>query len=281
MRLHDRVVVRFCGVDVVVVGIDPGVAKPLGLPVLQQAEAGADLHLRVLTLDRADHVGDPFDVLVRRTTTAGHHADPGRTAAQPGSRLVERLVGLEPGVLQDVGRRPQRLRAVVAVLRAQPRLEVDQVVDLDRVAEVLAPQPFRPRRRRPTARRRGHGAQRARRPRWPASPRGCWWRAVRTTWTWRLLARWASCPSMPSRSGCAGGGVHGRETQGFNGSRCTTPAGQSGRETASTAMSSRGRPSWKSSTSFTSPWTSFSATGPSEERGQWRRTASSRRSLPK
>ena len=38
---------------------------------------------------------------------------------------------------------PSAWRAVVAVLRAEPGLEVDQVVDLDRGAEVLAAQPAR------------------------------------------------------------------------------------------------------------------------------------------
>jgi hypothetical protein len=50
------------------------------------------------------------------------------------------FVGGEPGVLEDVGLGAARLAAVVAVLRAQAGLQVDQVVDLDRVAEVLAAQ---------------------------------------------------------------------------------------------------------------------------------------------
>ena len=50
---------------------------------------------------------------------------------------------LQPLVLEDVGGRAERLRAVVAVLGAQAGLEVDEVVDLDRVAEVLAAQACR------------------------------------------------------------------------------------------------------------------------------------------
>ena len=141
--LHDLVVVGLGGVDVVVVGVDAGVAQALGLAVLEQAQAGADLDVRVLGLDRADHVGDAIDVLVGRSAARGDHAHAGGAALEPGGGLLEGLVGVEPLVLQDVGGRAQRLGAVVAVLRAQPGLQVDQVVDLDGVAEVLATQASR------------------------------------------------------------------------------------------------------------------------------------------
>ena len=137
----DVVVVGLGGVDVVVVGVDARRAQPLGLAVLEQAEARAHLDVGVLGLQRPDHAGDPLDVAVGRAAPAGHHADPGRAAREPGAGLLDRLVGLQPGVLEDVGLRAERLRAVVAVLGAQAGLEVDQVVDLDRVAEVLAAQP--------------------------------------------------------------------------------------------------------------------------------------------
>ena len=101
--------VRLGGVDVVVVGVDPGRAKPLGLPVLEQAETGADLDVGVLVLDRPDHVGDAVDVAVGRAAAAGDHAHPGGAAAQPRLGLGERLVLPEPGVAQDLARRAQGL----------------------------------------------------------------------------------------------------------------------------------------------------------------------------
>ena len=117
-------------------------------------------------------LGDPLDVAVGRAAAAGDHADPGGAAAEPGGRLLERLVGLQPRVLEDVGGRAERLRAVVAVLGAEAGLEVDQVVDLDRVAEVLAAQAAGGRDHGRAARRRGRAGPRGRRPRSRASRRG-------------------------------------------------------------------------------------------------------------
>ena len=54
MRLHDGVVKRLRRIDVVVVGIDASVPKALGLTVLEEAETGADLNVRMLILEPRD-----------------------------------------------------------------------------------------------------------------------------------------------------------------------------------------------------------------------------------
>ena len=76
-----------------------------------------------------------------RATTAGHHADTTGTTCNPGARLLKRVVLRQPPILEDVRLRPKPLRAVMTILRAKPGLQIDQVVDLDRVAEMSASQP--------------------------------------------------------------------------------------------------------------------------------------------
>ncbi len=59
--------------------------------------------------------------------------------ATPGLGGGDDLVGLQPGVLEHVRAGADPLRAVEAVLGAEPALDVDQVVQLDPAAEELAP----------------------------------------------------------------------------------------------------------------------------------------------
>ncbi len=129
------------GVQVVVVRVGAGRLQALGLVVGEQAEAGTDLDGLVGVLDRGDGVGDPVDVTVRRATPAGHQADALRAAREPGGGGLGGLGRLEPGVLEDLGLGAEPLRAVRAVLRAEPALEVHQVVELDPAAEPLPAYP--------------------------------------------------------------------------------------------------------------------------------------------
>ncbi len=126
------------GVEVVVVGVGAGRLEPLRLVVGEQAEADADLDLGVGLLDGGHGVGDPVDVAVRRAAAAGHQADPFGAAGHAGAGRVGGLVRLEPGVLEDLGLGPEPLRTVRAVLRAEPALQVHQVVELDPAAEPAA-----------------------------------------------------------------------------------------------------------------------------------------------
>jgi hypothetical protein len=128
-------------VEVVVVGVRAGLAQSLGLAVGEQTETGAHLDALVAVLDRLDGVRDPVDVPVGRTPAAGHQAHPLGTAGQAGGRGLRGLVGLEPGVLEDVGLGAEPLRAVGAVLRAQARLQVDEVVEFHPPAEPVPAHP--------------------------------------------------------------------------------------------------------------------------------------------
>src|SRR6185437_6116941 len=113
--------------------------EALRLAVGQQPKAGADLDVRVALLERRDRAGNPVDVLVRRTAAAGYQADPARAARHAGLGGGDDLIGLQPGVLEHVRAGPDALRAVEAVLGAQPALDVDEVVQLDPAAEEVAP----------------------------------------------------------------------------------------------------------------------------------------------
>lgn len=115
----------------------PAVPQPLRLAVRQQTEAGAHLDALVLLLDRLDGPADPLDVPVRRTAPARHQADPLGPARDTRRGGLGRLVRLQPRVLEDLGLGAEPLRTVRAVLRAQPRLQVDEVVELHPPPEPL------------------------------------------------------------------------------------------------------------------------------------------------
>ncbi len=137
----DAAVGALGGVQVVVVRVGAGRLEPLRLVVGEQAQAGADLDGLVGVLDRGDGVRDPVDVAVRRATAAGDQADALRAAREPGGGGLGGLLGLQPGVLEDLRLRAEALRTVRAVLRAEAALEVHQVVELDPAAEPLPAHP--------------------------------------------------------------------------------------------------------------------------------------------
>ncbi len=138
VRGRDVPVRRLGRVEVVVVGVGARLAQPLRLAVGQQAQAGADLDGLVLLLDGLDGVRDPVHVPVGRTASAGHQAHPLGAPGHAGGGGLGGLVGLEPGVLEDLGLGAEPLRAVGAVLGAQARLEVDEVVEFHPSAEPVA-----------------------------------------------------------------------------------------------------------------------------------------------
>ena len=92
-----------------VVGIDTGVLEALCLTILEQTQAGADLNLGVFPLDLADHVGEAVDVLVGRATTTGDHAHAAGSTFEACSGLLQGLIGLQPGVFEDLGIRTECL----------------------------------------------------------------------------------------------------------------------------------------------------------------------------
>src|SRR3546814_223171 len=96
LRLNDVVVVALTGVDVVVVGVHPGRPESLGLAVLEQAQAGADLDAGMLLLDRLGHLDDLVDITVGGASPRGDHAHSGCAAAQAGTCLPKGLVLREP-----------------------------------------------------------------------------------------------------------------------------------------------------------------------------------------
>lgn len=84
----------------------------------------------------------------RQTTTfVGDHSGPW-VRAIPSPSCFDRAASVadglgfgDPGVLQNVRGRPEALRAVTAILRAQTGFHVDQVVEFDAVAEILPAHP--------------------------------------------------------------------------------------------------------------------------------------------
>nr|MCF0097820.1 hypothetical protein [Streptomyces sp. MH191] len=117
------------GVEVVVVRVGAGRAQPLRLALGEQPEAGAHLDVLVPFLDGRDGAGHALHVTVGRASPGRHQADPLGAARQPRRRGLRGLLRLQPAVLEDAGVGAQSLRAVGAVLRAQARLEVDEVVE--------------------------------------------------------------------------------------------------------------------------------------------------------
>ena len=139
----DFFVVRFGGVEVVVVRVNTVFLESFGLVVLEESQARAHFQLRVRVLDRLGDFTHPVDVTVRRPAPGGHEAHATRATFHPEGRLAGGVLGAQPGVLEDLRVRSQTLRAVPAVLGAQAGLEVDQVVHLHGHAKVLPAHPCR------------------------------------------------------------------------------------------------------------------------------------------
>ncbi len=123
-----------------VVGIDTGVCEAFCLAVSEETETSAHLKAGMRVTDRHHRFGDVFDVRVTRTSTARHQAHPRSTGVHRPGRSVGHDIGTDGAVGEDPRFGAASLRAVVAVLRAQPRLEVDQEVHLDDVVERRASQ---------------------------------------------------------------------------------------------------------------------------------------------
>lgn len=136
----DVLVVRFGGVEVVVIGVHAGRAQALGLAILEFAQAGTDLHVRVSFLEVLDHRGDALDVLVGKAAAGGHHAHARGAAVDTNGGLLEGFFGVDRRVFEDVGLGTEALRSIGAILRAHAGFEVDQVIYLHSVAKVVAPQ---------------------------------------------------------------------------------------------------------------------------------------------
>ena len=128
------------GVEIVIVGIDACFFESLRLSVLEESEASADFDAGSGGLDVLDHARDALDVPIRRTASGGDEADARGTSGQAEFRLAFGLLPGQPRVLEYLRFGAQTLRTVAAVLRAEAGLEVDEVVDLDEIAEVLTAQ---------------------------------------------------------------------------------------------------------------------------------------------
>ena len=135
MGRTDVAVVTLGRVQVVVVGVDPGRGEAIGLSVGEKSETGAHLEAGVGVAHCQDRVGDLFDLVVRRSPAAGHQAHPGCARGDRPLRGVRHDVGADGAVGHDPGFGPTTLRAVAAVLGAQPGLQVDQEVHLHGVRE--------------------------------------------------------------------------------------------------------------------------------------------------
>ena len=123
-----------------VVGVDAGVGQALGLSFGQQAQARAHLQARVRVPHRHDGLGDVLHVRVGRSSPARHQAHACRAGMHRTGRGVVHHVGPHGSVREDARLGTPPLRAVVAVLRAEARLEVDQEVHLHGVGEGGPPQ---------------------------------------------------------------------------------------------------------------------------------------------
>src|SRR5579863_10718587 len=89
--------------------------------------------------DDSNRLRDPRDVTIGGTPSARHEADALRSAGDRSVRSFDRRQRIEPVVFQNVGFGPAPLRTVRAVLRTQTALHVHDQVELDPVAEKVAP----------------------------------------------------------------------------------------------------------------------------------------------
>ena len=95
----------------------------------------------MVAVDAFHDLGDLGHLPFRRSPTRGDQADRRGAGLYPGLNLGVNLVWSQPAVAQDRRVRPHRLRAVAAVLRAHPGLQVDQVVQFHGDAEEASPDP--------------------------------------------------------------------------------------------------------------------------------------------
>ena len=115
----DVVVVRFRGVQVVVVGVCTRGSQSFRLPCLQLPEASADFHIRVLGLDLPDDFGHLVDVAVGWPAAARHQAYPLRATRDSSLRSGDGVFILQPPIFQDVGLGTEALGTVETFLWAQ------------------------------------------------------------------------------------------------------------------------------------------------------------------
>ena len=143
VRLADLAVEPLARVQVVVVREDARVLQLGGLPRRQQPQAGADLRVRQRRAHLAHRRRDVRDIRVARPAPGRHHAHAPRAerVSSPGRR--EDLAAGQQVVLVDRRLREPGLRAVVAVLRADAALDVDEEVHFHGVAEGAPPQQVR------------------------------------------------------------------------------------------------------------------------------------------
>ena len=139
VRRADLVVARFARVEVVVVGVHTRVVQALALTLAEQAEAHADLELRVLGAEAARGLGEVAHVRVGGAAPAADEAQSARAGVNRPARRLEHHVRVEQAVLEDLARRALALRAVVAVLGAEPGPHVDEEVHLHPALEEPPP----------------------------------------------------------------------------------------------------------------------------------------------
>ena len=108
----DLVVVGASGVCVVVVGVGTGLLDGGGLLVVHEAQTDADLDVGMVCLKGAHHAVDALDISPGGAMPRGHHADATGPAGDTSLDGLVHLLGVGPGVLHDLGTRPQALRAV-------------------------------------------------------------------------------------------------------------------------------------------------------------------------
>lgn len=95
-----------------VVGVGAGLTEPLGLSLLKQPKTDAHLHFRGGVLDRGDHVGDALDITIGGPAAGGNQADAFGACIDRALRVAGGLVGVDPGVLEDLSARPEPLRPI-------------------------------------------------------------------------------------------------------------------------------------------------------------------------
>ena len=148
----DPVIVAVGGADLGEVGagafqvvVEPGHAgrgELLRLALRQEPKGGADIDVEV-RLDAPDRSADHVQLLLRRSSGAGHHAVLDRADRRRLAGPLVQLVYREHLVAVDSGVKPGRLAAEGTVLRAQSALGVLQDVDPDVASVIPLPHPER------------------------------------------------------------------------------------------------------------------------------------------
>ncbi len=134
VRAADVAVEAAAGVEVVIHPPDAGLLQFASRVFPEQAERDAEFEIGKLGLDGARRFGETTHVGRARPASARHHAVPARSGSDGAARAFLQFGHGVEAVARDGRLGDRRLRAVVAVFRAQAAAGIAQLADLHSAA---------------------------------------------------------------------------------------------------------------------------------------------------